>query len=290
MIIKDMIDSMDMGICMSQMGVTSLVEAGIPREFLCYISPAHDGLVKPRRIRVGITTNLHEDGRKRESLLAKLAAENDLSEFEFEIFGRGWHRISECLRAGGAIVTLHAGSADYQGDYERICQSIPKFDYYLYTGLDEGSLGTLDALAAGVPTITTPQGFHLDVTNCITYPFVNYRELRNVFEEIAKERRCRATSVAGLTWLEYARKHLLVWETLLNGRRADIPRIFGQRALMTHACGPNGLRKRNTLGRIADYTKLTNRYRWRMFKQYYAPKLRRGLKRRLSKYIFSKSV
>src|SRR5690349_4683302 len=62
MIIKDMVDTMDMGICMSQTGVSSLVHAGIPREFLCYISPAHDGLVKPRRIRVGITTNLHEDG------------------------------------------------------------------------------------------------------------------------------------------------------------------------------------------------------------------------------------
>src|SRR2546426_8980582 len=61
-IIKDMVDTVDMGICISQMGVNSLVEAGIPREFLCYISPAHDGLVKPRRIRIGITTNLYEDG------------------------------------------------------------------------------------------------------------------------------------------------------------------------------------------------------------------------------------
>ena len=258
-------------------------------ECLCYISPAHDGLVKPRRIRIGITTNLYEDGRKRESLLARLAAENDLAEFEFEIFGRGWERMSECLRAGGATVTLYPGTTDYQGDYETICRRTPNFDYYLYTGLDEGSLGTLDALAAGVPTITTPQGFHLDVPDCITYPFVNYRELRNAFEEIVKNRRRRTAAVARLSWLEHARKHLQVWQALVNGSRADIRRILRQQVL-THACSPKSLQKRNILGRIADYTKLTNRYRWNMFKQYYAPKLRRRLRRWLTKYIVSKPV
>jgi hypothetical protein len=289
MIIKDMIENVDMGICMSQMSVNQLVEAGIPRECLCYISPAHDGLVKPRRIRIGITSNLYDDGRKRESLLAKLAAENDLSEFEFEIFGQGWQRMAECLRASGASVTLRAGTNDYQGDYETILRRIPEFDYYLYTGLDEGSLGTLDALAAGIPTITTPQGFHLDVPDCITYPFVSYRELRNAFDEIAKERRRRTASVAGLTWLEYARKHLQVWGALLNKSRADIPRILRQE-VFTHTYAPRTLQKRNTIGRIADYTKLTNRYRWKMFKQYYAPKLRRRLKRWLGKTIVSKPV
>jgi hypothetical protein len=283
-IIKDMVDSVDMGICMSQMTVNWLGEAGIPLQRLCYISPAHDGLVKPRRIRIGITTNLYEDGRKRESLLARLAAENDLSEFEFEIFGRGWEKMSERLRAAGAGVTLYPGTKDYQGDYERILRRIPEFDYYLYTGLDEGSLGTLDALAAGVPTITTPQGFHLDVPNCVTYPFVDYRELRNTFEEIVKDRHRRTASVAGLNWLEYARKHLQLWQALLNGSTADIRAVFG-REVFTHASAPKGLQKRN---RIADYIKLTNGYRWTMFKQYYGPKLRRRVRRWLSKYVISK--
>jgi len=47
-------------------------------------------------------------------------------------------------------------------DYEVYKELIPTLDYYLYVGKDEGQMGFIDALAAGIPTIVTPQGFHLD--------------------------------------------------------------------------------------------------------------------------------
>src|SRR6266481_8164432 len=135
--IKDALSVVDVGICMSRMTVRSLVAQGIPRNALCHIAPAHDGSIKPRPIRIGITSNLHEDGRKRESLLVRLAAEMDLGDLHFQIFGKGWNRVGEQLRAGGASVDLYEGSADYAADYAEICKRVPDFDYYLYLGLDE---------------------------------------------------------------------------------------------------------------------------------------------------------
>ena len=74
-------------------------------------------------------------------------------------------------------------SDNYRVDYDEIKSHVPYFDYYFYPGLDEGSLGTLDALAAGVKTIVTNQGFHLDLTNGVTHGFWDYGD-----SEISSER------------------------------------------------------------------------------------------------------
>ena len=107
--------------------------------------------------------------------------------------------------------------------YEAILGRLTHFDYYLYMGWDEGSMGTLDALAAGVKTIVTPQGFHLDLPGGITHSFHDGRELVEVFRSIAADRQQRIDSVKDLTWTEYARKHAIVWRALLDGRSlADV--------------------------------------------------------------------
>jgi hypothetical protein len=86
----------------------------------------------------------------------------------------------------------------------------------LYFGQDEGSMGFLDALSAGVPTIVTPQGFHLDVIDGITHPFNELHELVRIFEGIAERKHRLAKAVAPWNWSEYARKHVLVWDHLLK--------------------------------------------------------------------------
>jgi glycosyltransferase involved in cell wall biosynthesis len=272
--IKDSLNIVDLGICMSRMTLKSLVAQGIPNDALCFISPAHDGGIRPRRIRVGITSNLPPDGRKRESLLVRLAMETDLSDLHFEVFGKGWSKVAEQLRAGGATVAVHEGTADYAADYAEVCRSVPDFDYYLYTGLDEGALGTLDALAAGIPTITTPQGFHADIPGGVTYPFWNYDELRETIELIVSRRRRRIRAVANLTWTQYAGRHLQVWQALLDGRKQELPQILGQEE--SKNVSQLGTYPSDTLiQRAQSYAKLSNRYRWRMLKTYYSPRLRR---------------
>jgi hypothetical protein len=221
----------ELAICMSSWTVKQLVDGGGDRAKLCFVLPALDEGLLPRRIVIGLTTKLYKDGRKREKLLVRLSREMDLSDFHFDIFGTGWDNVVPHLRQAGALVTLAVDSGDDQADYQRMRERIPHFDYYLYMGLDEGSLGTLDALAAGVKTIVTPHGFHVDLPHGITHPFREYGELRAVFESIREERNVRVRAVECLTWRKYAERHLSIWEAMLQGRLRELPRLLGQESL-----------------------------------------------------------
>jgi glycosyltransferase involved in cell wall biosynthesis len=214
-----LVDGVEMGICMSFEAVHRLAHFGVPREKLCFVTPVHDGTMRPRRILVGLATRLYDDGRKREHLLEELAGSISPDDFTFAIMGAGWELIVQRLRSRSFEV-------EYFDDFDETIyrELMPRLDYYLYLGQDEGSIGFIDALAAGVATIVTPQGIHLDVPGGITHEFETLDDLRAVFTEIAGQRNRRATSVASLTWSAYARKHLLVWEYLLcRKRRQRVP-------------------------------------------------------------------
>jgi len=214
--LKSQLSDAATGICMSSDTMNSLHKAGIPSERLCYISPAHDGLIRPRPLLVGIATRLYPDGRKREGMLVQLAERIDPCKFSFMIMGDGWESIVANLRNRGFAV-------DYWANYDPVVyrSMIPSLDYYLYLGTDEGSMGFIDALAAAVPTIVTPQGFHLDALDGLVHPFTTAEELFSVFEDIAAGRRKLPDAVADWGWREYAIKHLDLWEYLLSGRRPD---------------------------------------------------------------------
>jgi hypothetical protein len=215
--VKEQLINVEMGICMSFDAVHRLAHFGVPRGKLCYINPAHDEVIKPRKIIVGITTRTYPDGCKREYLLAQLASRISLTDFKFKITGAGWDTIIDVLRQKGIEV-------DYVDhfDYAAYCELIPNLDYYLYLGQDEGSMGFIDALAAGIPTIVTPQGYHLDVPGGITYAFNDIEELEKIFLEIAGQKKKRMQAVSSWTWSEYARKHLLIWEYLLTKKNGKI--------------------------------------------------------------------
>ena len=102
------------GICMSRDTMQQLAAHGCPADSLYFISPAHDGLIAPRRIVVGITSRVYPDGRKREVLLQQVAQRMDLSPFEFRIFGLGWEPTNAVLEAAGAKVS---GSVSKKTDY-----------------------------------------------------------------------------------------------------------------------------------------------------------------------------
>ncbi len=216
-------DEVKVGICISRDTMEQLVAHGCRPGSLTFVPPAHDGAAAPRRIVIGITSRVYADGRKREAVLQAVAARMDLSAFRFEIFGAGWEPTVKLLEAAGAAVSCHGETDDYRRDYDALIAAVPHFDYYLYLGMDEGSLGTLDALAAGVRTIVTPQGFHLDVPGGITHPVVSEDDLARVFGQLAAPIRQRAASVAGLTWAAYARRHLGVWQALAAGQPLPEP-------------------------------------------------------------------
>jgi hypothetical protein len=208
------------GICMSRETMFKLTDLNLPREKLCYINPAHDGVIIPKPKIIGITCRVQYDGRKRETFLNKLAEDISPESFSFKIMGDGWDNQVECLRKNGFTV-------EYTNRfiYEEYVKLIPSLDYYLYMGHDEGQMGFVDALAAGIETIVTPQGYHLDAENGITYPFNTYQELKNILIGIAQKRDSLVKSVATWNWYDYTKKHLEIWEYLIAKKNnTDYPK------------------------------------------------------------------
>lgn len=199
------------GICMSRPLMDELIAAGLPADKLCFINPAHDGMVGIKPYVIGITSQVKADGCKREHLVVDLSSHISPEYFTFKIMGSGWEPVIKVLRNRGFEVIYYP---DF--DYEGYVKMIPTFDYYFYMGQDEGSMGFIDALAAGVKTIVTPQGFHLDAENGITHPFNTLEELVSVFTALADERKKLVESVAHWTWKDYATKHLQIWRHIID--------------------------------------------------------------------------
>lgn len=219
---SELTSGVDVGIALSSHTCDMLVAAGVKRDAMAFAVPGHDFAASPRRVVIGLTTRLYADGRKREFMLVELAQKMKLDRFRFEIFGLGWEDVIPKLEAAGAEVAYWPGSDDFRSDYVEMMAHVPMFDYYLYLGRDEGSLGTLDALAAGVKTIVTPQGFHVDLPAGITHPVWSQEDLERVFADVAADAERRAHAVAGLTWQAYARAHTIIWNAILDGRKSAI--------------------------------------------------------------------
>ncbi|MCK6541062.1 hypothetical protein L6Q79_00110 [bacterium] len=202
------------GICMSNETMSYLSRMGIDKKKLCYVNPAHDGVMRKRKIVIGLSCRVQVDGRKREYFLDKLSKTIDADYFKFKIMGDGWERQVNSLRKEGFEV-------DYfdHFNYSQYIELIPSLDYYLYMGMDEGQMGFIDAVAAGVKTIVTTQGYHLDASNAIIHPFTEYEELENIFLNIEKGQKKLVNSVASWNWLDYTRKHIELWNYLLDNRK-----------------------------------------------------------------------
>jgi hypothetical protein len=216
-VLQKRLQEADLGICMSRMTMEQLRLSGIPHDKLTFVLPGHDADIEPKRVTIGLTTQLRPDGAKREVLLIDTARSMRLNDFHFSIVGPRWENVIHVLEAAGATVDYSRGAIDNSQHRRLVLEKLKTFDFYLYMGWDEGSMGLLDALAAGIPTIVTPQGFHADIDEGITYAIWDSSDLCRVFEQISRERQQRIRSVATLTWREYARKHALLWHGLDQG-------------------------------------------------------------------------
>ena len=213
-LVKNQLQQLDMGICMSSDTQNLLVSAGIPKQKICFVSPAHDDIFKPRKIIIGFASRFYNDGRKREYLLKDLASSIDPQTFSFSIMGEGWDDYITIFKKKGFDIK-YWNTFNYQ-EYPGFMTDL---DYYLYTGNDEGQIGFVDACASGVRTIVTPQGYHLDAKGGIYRQFIDSKDLIEVFKEIESERKSIINSVKEWTWESYAKKHLDIWKYLLYPNR-----------------------------------------------------------------------
>ncbi|MEZ5566178.1 MAG: hypothetical protein R3F24_11995 [Gammaproteobacteria bacterium] len=113
-------------------------------------------------------------------------------------------------------------------DYRTIVSAVPNYGYYLYLGLDEGSMGTLDALSAGVKTIVTDQGFHRDLASDLTHRFITFDELLSIFLGLAAERAQLSARAASLGWERCAKDYVKVWQAVSAGKSDQIPSLLNQ--------------------------------------------------------------
>ncbi len=199
------------GICMSADTMNKLSIDGVPRESLCYVNPAQDGEIEPRKIVLGITNRCYNttDFRKRDDMILKVFEQLENQYFKLKIMGAGWEEIVAQLCEMGFEVEYHN-----EFDRQIYKQLIPSLDYWLYYGFDEGAMGYLDALAAGIKTIATPQGYHLDTECGLTFACSTIDDFIRVLSQIQEEKRKITESVKNWTWENYARKHLEVWQYL----------------------------------------------------------------------------
>ncbi len=198
-------------ICMSKETSNKLAMLGIDKNKLCYVNPAHDGIMPIRKIVIGWSCRVQEDGRKREFFIDKLANKLDPRYFLFKIMGEFWEPQVQKLEKNGFEVVYFNKFI-----YSEYAAFISGLDYYLYMGMDEGQMGFVDALAAGVKTIVTEQGYHLDAPNGITHPFTSYEDLESILLLLQREKESLLTSVKTWTWEDYTKKHIEIWEYLIN--------------------------------------------------------------------------
>jgi hypothetical protein len=215
-LLREQLVNASIGICMSNETMETLFNFGLPRHKLSYVNPAHDGIIIPRKKYIGITSKVHEDGRKREFFVSKLANDLNPKIFGFKIMGHGWDSQVDDLRYNGFEIEYYSSF-----DYENYIKLIPSLDYYLYMGQDEGQMGFIDAVAAGVETIVTPQGYHLDAEGGISYPFETYEQLLRIFKSIETKRESFMNSVSTWNWVDYTKKHVEIWEFLLSNQKGD---------------------------------------------------------------------
>lgn len=209
--LKNRVPRCGMGICMSKATMDFLTVNGVQRDHLCYINPAHDHVIKPRKLVIGLTHKTHNDCRKRNTMVVDIARRLDKDFFKFVIMGSGWDAMVDEMHDIGMEV-------EYYNDfmYEKYVEIVPTFDFFLYFGWDEGNMGYLDALAAGVETVVTPQGFHLDAKGGLTYPCETVNDFVAAFESKADQKRKLIASVEDWTWENFAKKHIEIWDYILE--------------------------------------------------------------------------
>lgn len=214
--IKEQTEKGAIGVCMSLETRNRLIANGISANRICYINPAQDGQIKPRKVSLGFTHRVYNDSRKRESMLIDICRQINPDMFRFVIMGAGWESIIKEVENLGFEVEYYS-----EFDKEKYNELMINLDYYCYFGFDEGSMGYLDAVAAGIGTIVTPQGYHLDTDCPITYPVSTIDQIVDALHEIEEKRRKNLKFIETWTWKNYTLKHIEVWKYMLGAESME---------------------------------------------------------------------
>lgn len=201
-------------ICLSEQTAQFLIEEGINRANVSYALPGIDPYVEPRKIKIGTSGRIYKDGRKNEKWILDACTKIDVSPFHFNFFGNGWDEIGHKLLKSGAGVTIVPEDADFEAEHEQIVENMKQMDFWMYLGQDEGSMGCLDAALIGIPLITTPQGFHLELPLGIKHEIKSSENLQKILNLISFEYKELIKNRTKWTWSRFAIDHLAIWNLI----------------------------------------------------------------------------
>lgn len=203
------------GICMSSDTLEKLSMWGIQRDRLCYVNPAQDGDILPRKIVIGITSQCVVDSKsgKGGSWLVQICRKLDFQFFRLEIMGQGWNDIINQLKRLGFEVTYYP-----KFDRKVYRKIIPSLDYWISYEINGYDMGYVDALSAGIKTIVSAGGFYSELQNSLTVLCDNIQDFINVLQKIQEDKKEIIDAVKNWTWESYARKHLEIWQYLTKSK------------------------------------------------------------------------
>jgi hypothetical protein len=201
-------------VCLSRQTAQFLIAEGINQANVSYALPGIDPYVEPRKIKIGTSGRIYKDGRKNEKWLLEACSKIDISPFHFNFFGNGWEEIGHKLLKFGASVTIVVENAEFEKERAQLIENIKQMDFWMYLGQDEGSMGCLDAALIGIPLITTPQGFHLELPLGIKHEIESSKNLQNVLNLISFEYKELIKNRRNWTWNRFALDHLAIWNLI----------------------------------------------------------------------------
>ncbi len=212
--IKKISNFMDAGITFSNDHLKHIKSKSLGLKKLYYVLPPTDSDLKIKKINFGFFTNLYSDGRKSEKIFIECIKSYSPELIKLTIIGKGWDSELEELRKLG-----------YEIDYQRFffrTRYISKFkqiDYLIYLGNDEGSMSFLDAIQLGTKTIMIPQGFQKDLEEFITFKLdADLKNFKKVLGKIIDEKKKFLDAKRKLTWENYSKEHLKIWQSLRDNK------------------------------------------------------------------------
>lgn len=194
-------------VCYSKKIKDELIKRGISEQRILHISFPVSSYIQRAKIKLGFTHRVYNDTRKRESMLIDICRCINSDLFMFEIMGAGWTEIINEIRSMGFEVLYYP---DF--DKEKYNSIMKDIDYYCYFGFDEGSMGFMDAIAAGAKTIVTPQGYHLECGFNIDYPVKTIKDIVNVLRSLEEDYHFSLTYRDQKTMSYYATNLVHFWE------------------------------------------------------------------------------
>jgi hypothetical protein len=153
-----------------------------------------------QRMKVTMCSNIYPDGRKNENWILDIAKRYGPDEIEICLVGRGWDTIILELETHGFNTDFNSIISGAPDSYIRTKSAIEWCDLYIYTGWDEGAMGSIDAFVLKKRLLVSNQGYHRSFQLSNDEVFDSYGEFLSKFDTLKSRFNGEYGSISNWTW------------------------------------------------------------------------------------------